>query len=389
LNLQKTASGRIAEVFAVRRFLFRFITRWSTSKNEENFLEKLKKDVRKWEKKFGKEEEIAAVTKKSTEKSTTAKETMAMATTAKNVTATANNTTATANNTTANNTVKAKTTVTANKTVTATANPNNKTTDAPAPRPIPRPTYRQPTNPPTPGPSRNRKFNELSHDSGEEPLVQNPASESDNRNPSPPPKKRIKVQHQHYSNSQKAPSYEQYVRRPPMPTGILFDVPCNRCIRRGKECEKDAHSASCVLCYRMKNRCDYGKRYRGKPKNTFKAKGKGKGKERVREEKYDPESEDMTDGETHPRKRATKKMKSSQFIDTDDDMTSEYDRSGYQTACPPPTSRSPSPSCRPIRAAARKAKRGVAAMIAVDMASTVEASQPSEEVDGMFHLLPL
>ena len=134
MNLPKTASGRIAEVFAIRRFLFRFITRWSTSKNEEDFLEKLKKDVRKWEKKFGKEEEMAAVTKKSTEKSTTAKETMAMATMAKNVTAMANNM------------VKAKTTVTANKTVMAAANLNNKTTDAPAPRPIPRPTM----NPPVP-----------------------------------------------------------------------------------------------------------------------------------------------------------------------------------------------------------------------------------------------
>jgi len=496
LKIQTTATGSIAEILSVRRFLFFFLTKWSKGKNDDGFLEKLKRDLSKWEKKIGKaakgseitaaKEIPAAATNGTTKKAaagspaqpapksknaasimstankltaaantetekkstaaassrtaefTTATGSTAMATpngaTAKRVTAkptaetastvtavltaaaasmatakkmsTAHTLTAAANSRTAKfrtatestamanpngataKTVTAKPTAAAAsmataKNITATAkNATDLTAAADSTIKVKHPRFQPPINPPVAGPSRQtqaplysyRKLRDLDDDSVEDEVIQNPTSGSDNGKHTSPPAKRIKTHH--------IPN-RQY-RRPPMPTGVFFSIPCSRCVRRGKPCEKDAQSASCVLCYRLKNRCDYGKRHRETPKPNFKGKGKGKGKQRAKDEDEDHESEEsMTEHESKRRKRTAKKIKSSKHVqETDDDMGSEPIPSGYDMSRLPPPSRSPSPFLRPTREAARKAKTAVAAMVAVDMASNMEALQAPEEVDG-------
>lgn len=52
--IEWTATGPLAEAFAVRRYMFRFINRWAKSKKDKEFYEDQKKDVLKWQKKQAK-----------------------------------------------------------------------------------------------------------------------------------------------------------------------------------------------------------------------------------------------------------------------------------------------------------------------------------------------
>ena len=83
---------------------------------------------------------------------------------------------------------------------------------------------------------RHRPFHDISRESDEEVnWVDNQLSESD-VDYEEPPKKRSKLNHHTdiklaadvKPTSTRNPNY----RRPPQPTGILFDIPCKRCIRR-------------------------------------------------------------------------------------------------------------------------------------------------------------
>jgi hypothetical protein len=260
--------------------------------------------------------------------------------------------------------------------------------------PLKQPTssYVPPVDPPTAGPSRprptedkihvrhgrRRTFAELNEESEEDGnWVTNPNLDSDSDEE--PPKKRTKhndVQKKKASAAEAkraaadvkpAANRNSNYRRPPQPTGVLFDIACNRCIRRGKECEKDANSASCVLCYKLKNRCDYGqRRQQAARKLKRKSKGKGKAKAKDVEDMDEVESEDdMSDLEEPD---AGRRKPTADAIDTDEPLPS-----GYETSQPPPPSRSPSPTARPSRLAAQKARKAVAAAIAVDMASKFES----------------
>lgn len=454
MRVQTTATGSIAAVLSIRRFLFYFVTKWSLGKNDDGFLDKIRKDLIKWEKKVGKKRDIAngeSAAKNGTPTNngtpTTTKRRDTQTETADGVTATTENSTATAKDSTPAKKTTAKTkkptapieAATANKTKEAatftkptatkeaathkkptamkeaathtkptamaigtasnpTATASNPTATASNPTATaqnengdsikvkrPRVAYQPPIDPPAAGPSRQiqpplyqyRKLRDLDNESGEDEVVsmKNPTSGSEKGYPTPPPTKRMKLDH--------VPSRQNNYRRPPMPTGVLFSIPCNRCVRRGKPCEKDAQSASCTLCYRLKNRCDYGKRQRQTPKPNFRGKGKGKG--RAKDEDESESDESMTEHESRRRKRTAKQIKSSKHIvetDDDDDMASEPFPSGYDTSRVPPPSRSPSPQIRPTRAAAKKTRKAVAAMLAVDMESKKEARQAPEEVDG-------
>ena len=152
---------------------------------------------------------------------------------------------------------------------------------------------------PNPGPSRPREgtihvrhqsFRDLPRESGgEENWVNNPTFDSDSDYIEPPPMKRPNITHSY--TIKPAATYNPNYRRPPQPTGVLFDIHCNGCIRRGKNCEKNAFSSSCVVCYRSKNRCDYGQRCRPGPKAKSKDKGKGKKREKADGDDYDSEAD--------------------------------------------------------------------------------------------------
>jgi hypothetical protein len=146
-------------------------------------------------------------------------------------------------------------------------------------------------------------------------------------------------------------------RRVAYPIGELFDPPCMQCVKRRLDCEKDKYAAACIRCYIGKNRCDYGGRYFQAPNLYKKGRGRGrgnvKGKRNVKIEKEDVESEDETDN----RRRPAKRIRSSQYVDDDDEMMV----SGYETSQHPPLSRSPSP--KPRREAAKRAAVALAATV--------------------------
>jgi hypothetical protein len=193
-----------------------------------------------------------------------------------------------------------------------------------------------------------------------------PMPENDEMQESPPtrPNKRRRKTTQSKTNKQTGdPNY----RRPPKPSGRFYDPPCSKCVKRLIDCEKDELGAACVRCYTLKNRCDYGQRHRlsSRTRRDISKRGRPKKKARV-----EVESEDELSGHRGrsppPQKRAAKRTEMSDFIEESDD---ESMPSGYETSQPPPGSRSPTPPRRRPRAAAIKAKKAVAAAVAVDMAN--------------------
>lgn len=68
--MERTATGRVAEIFSVRRYIWRFINRWAKSKKDREFFEEQKKDVLKWQKKQSKVLNTTAKVASSTTNST-------------------------------------------------------------------------------------------------------------------------------------------------------------------------------------------------------------------------------------------------------------------------------------------------------------------------------
>ena len=75
-------------------------------------------------------------------------------------------------------------------------------------------------------------------------------------------------------------------RRPPQPSGRLFDPPCARCSFKGIPCLREIKSSACVPCYKAKHRCIYGQR---KPRKD----NKGKAKEVKKRARTESEDEKM------------------------------------------------------------------------------------------------
>ena len=442
--IERTATGPLAEAFAVRRYMFRFINRWAKSKKDKEFYEDQKKDVLKWQKKQAKGN--ATATNLPTVPLAEANDAMVPHANATKV-AEANDTTI-APNSTAREEAEAKDTTTSMskeivpddpKSTAGTAAPVSSSKDTlPFPNHIqqqlnvsvesPRPTTQKitasslalttnrkrpffssnsspipfpkrkltqvqtsplksllpaPSNTQTPpaadssrpkediihvrhrpiaGPSKQkdeagvrfRTFGDLSKDSddGVE-WVNNPDPLSDEEDPKEPLKKRSKQNHdnekkQARSDRKASASRGANYCRPAKPTGVLFKVPCNRCIRRKKECEKDTFSASCVLCYTLKNRCDYGKRLRhgAVMKSKKRANAKGKGKEKAVEMEEVESEDEISEEEDHITQWRDTSAKNRRAKEHADD-TDEHMTSGYETSQPPPPSRSPLPLTRP------------------------------------------
>lgn len=55
LNFEKTATGPLADAFAEKLFIFRFVFNWSTNRHQTDFLEQQRHAMRKWDKKRGKQ----------------------------------------------------------------------------------------------------------------------------------------------------------------------------------------------------------------------------------------------------------------------------------------------------------------------------------------------
>jgi hypothetical protein len=178
-------------------------------------------------------------------------------------------------------------------------------------------------------------------------------------------KRRFQSESEDSDDSQKA-TQNPGNRRVAQPSGQLFDPPCKQCVKRKTECEKDAFAAACVRCYMGKNRCDYGGRYfqnpnipkRGNRKLKSKGKGNRKFKPSATRERGEVESEDDLPKSVYERRRRpAKRVRSAAFAEETDEMMV----SGYETAQPPPPSRSPSP--KPRREAAKKAEIAMAAAV--------------------------
>jgi hypothetical protein len=115
-----------------------------------------------------------------------------------------------------------------------------------------------------------------------------------------------------------------------------------------------------------KNRCDYGGRYfqnpniskRGNRKLKSKGKGNRKSKLSSTRERAEVESEDdLHKSKYESRQRPAKRVRSAAIAEETDEMMV----SGYETAQPPPPSRSPSP--KPRREAAKRAEIAMAAAV--------------------------
>ena len=65
-----------------------------------------------------------------------------------------------------------------------------------------------------------------------------------------------------------SPPAEKKQRRQAEGTGTMHDPPCDCCERRGISCEKERGGGACVMCFRLKEKCNYsGKRQKdGKEK---------------------------------------------------------------------------------------------------------------------------
>ncbi len=155
-------------------------------------------------------------------------------------------------------------------------------------------------------------------------------------------------------------------RRPPQPSGRLFDPPCARCSFKGIPCLREIKSSACVPCYKAKHRCIYGQR---KPRKD----NKGKAKEVKKRARTESEDEEVPASNLARGKAALKKQrvepavasgsrrppkKSGKYI-LDSDV-----ETGNETGLPPVATLPPSPLWQ--REAAVKAKAAVAAVLEVE-----------------------
>ena len=92
-------------------------------------------------------------------------------------------------------------------------------------------------------------------------------------------------------------------RRPPQPSGRLFNPPCARCSFKGIPCLREVKSSACVSCYKAKHGCIYGQR---KPR---KDKGKGKAKEVKKRARTESDDEDQSLSNLVRGKAALKKQR--------------------------------------------------------------------------------
>ncbi|KAF8798361.1 hypothetical protein BYT27DRAFT_7218592 [Phlegmacium glaucopus] len=384
LELQTTATGRLAEAFSRPLYLFRFVLKWMTNQKDADFLEQQKVSLAKWDKKKGKAP--AGMTQRpETQPHGTASETSGMAqmrpiATPSTALFPTTPTTATirpadaivmaARQPPARTPVRRPLTHAAGDTrmdhpqqspvpEVPSAGPSRPQTDLPAGRTFGKiedsEEHSSPERPPQPiaGPSRrmpvihvqrpvNPKAMEVDDEESEYAAHQQSRKRRQEGTEMEESEEEMEEMEETMKQLEKVHRPLKSIRQPAQPTGRYLDPPCLNCSRRGSHCEKDALSAACVHCYIGKNQCDYGARRRLQSKSR-KAKGTQLAKRALR---HEVESEEEMSGNITQapatRRRMAKRVKTAAYIeDSNDCQPSRFD-----TAPPPPPSRSPSPAAR-------------------------------------------